>query len=38
MSETDTRKGCSDSGVDAFAAVALITIVIVAAVFWLTNQ
>jgi hypothetical protein len=35
MSDVSEKK---DGGVDAVAAVALITIVIVTAIFWITNQ
>ncbi len=37
MSDTETRDQ-DDSKVDAIAATIMITIVIVTAVFWLTNQ
>ncbi|GEM_PF-6541282 len=38
MSDSETAKPDRDGAVDAVAALVLITIVIVAAVFWLTNQ
>jgi len=37
MDNTKMRKGCSDSAVDAVAAVVLITIIIASAIFWLTR-
>ena len=38
MSEQDTRQDNPDGKVDAIAAIVLITVVIVTAIFWITNQ
>lgn len=38
MSDSDTRGSGSDSRADAWAALALISIVIIGMVFWLSNM